>query len=91
MVGGGILLFGAAWTLHLNREGQITHRFTRVIDQLGQTGDEKLDVRLGGIYALERTRSGLPSVGRRDRRRRDLGRFLDGQGWLLERELRARP
>jgi uncharacterized protein YjbI with pentapeptide repeats len=54
MVGGGILLFGTAWTLHLNREGQITERFTRAIDQLGQTGDEKLDVRLGGIYALER-------------------------------------
>jgi hypothetical protein len=54
MVGGGILLFGTARTLHLNREGQITERFTRAIDQLGQTGDEKLDVRLGGIYALER-------------------------------------
>ena len=33
------------------REGQITERFTRAIDQLGS---DKLDVRLGGIYALER-------------------------------------
>jgi uncharacterized protein YjbI with pentapeptide repeats len=41
----------AARTYELQREGQITERFTRAIDQLG---DEKLDVRLGGIYALER-------------------------------------
>lgn len=32
-------------------EGQITERFTRAIEQLGS---EKLAVRLGGIYALER-------------------------------------
>jgi hypothetical protein len=38
-------------TYRLEREGQITERFTRAIDQLG---NEKLDVRLGGIYALER-------------------------------------
>ncbi|MGH3129712.1 MAG: hypothetical protein ACRDNX_02740, partial [Gaiellaceae bacterium] len=41
-------------TLEVNREGQITDRFTRAIDQLGQPGDDKLAVRLGGIYALER-------------------------------------
>ncbi|MCJ7751072.1 MAG: pentapeptide repeat-containing protein [Armatimonadetes bacterium] len=33
------------------REEQITERFTRAIEQLGS---EKLEVRLGGIYALER-------------------------------------
>jgi hypothetical protein len=33
------------------REGQITERFTRAAEQLGS---EKLEVRLGGIYALER-------------------------------------
>jgi hypothetical protein len=38
-------------TLQVNREGQITERFTRAIDQLG---NESEDVRLGGIYALER-------------------------------------
>jgi hypothetical protein len=35
----------------LDRQGQVTERFTRAIDQLGH---ENLDVRLGGIYALER-------------------------------------
>jgi pentapeptide repeat protein len=38
-------------TLEIAREGQITERFTRAIDQLGHA---HLDVRLGGIYALER-------------------------------------
>ncbi|MCA1666553.1 MAG: hypothetical protein LC793_03970, partial [Thermomicrobia bacterium] len=33
------------------REGQITERFTRAIDQLGSEKDE---IRLGAIYALER-------------------------------------
>ena len=32
-------------------EGQITERFTRAIEQLG---DDKMAIRLGGIYALER-------------------------------------
>ena len=45
----------AARTYELEREGQITERFTRAIDQLG---NEKLDVRLGGIYALERIAKG---------------------------------
>jgi hypothetical protein len=35
----------------LDQQGQITERFTRAIDQLGH---ERLDVRLGGIFALER-------------------------------------
>jgi len=38
-------------TLETTREGQITERFTRAIDQLGHA---HLDVRLGGIYGLER-------------------------------------
>jgi hypothetical protein len=33
------------------QEGQITERFTRAIEQLGS---ERMEVRLGGIYALER-------------------------------------
>lgn len=37
--------------LRLTREGQITERFTRAIDQLG---NDSLEIRLGGIYALER-------------------------------------
>lgn len=38
-------------------EGQITDRFTKAI---GQLGDEKLEVRLGGIYALERIAKDSP-------------------------------
>ncbi|MCA1697395.1 MAG: hypothetical protein LC790_00195, partial [Actinobacteria bacterium] len=41
----------AARNHELDRAGQITERFTRAIDQLGS---DKLAVRLGGIYALER-------------------------------------
>ena len=37
--------------LDITRQGQITERFTRAIDQLGS---EKLEIRLGGIYSLER-------------------------------------
>jgi hypothetical protein len=58
---GGALLLGAFFTwrqvqtgrqqVHLAEQGQITERFTRAIDQLGS---QHLDVRLGGIYALER-------------------------------------
>ena len=65
ILGGVILLFGIffAWeelkstrkfsneTLRVSEQGQITERFTRAIEQLG--GD-KLAMRLGGIYALER-------------------------------------
>jgi uncharacterized protein YjbI with pentapeptide repeats len=53
-LGGLAVLVGAFFTyrqLHTAREGQVTERFTRAIDQLGH---EKQDVRLGGIYALER-------------------------------------
>jgi len=51
---GLIAVIGAYYTSRtfaLNRQGQITERFTRAIDQLGS---QVLDVRLGGIYALER-------------------------------------
>jgi uncharacterized protein YjbI with pentapeptide repeats len=45
-------------TLELTEQGQITERFTRSIDQLGATdettGKPRLELRLGGIYALER-------------------------------------
>jgi hypothetical protein len=51
----GVLVLGGAFVawrqLLVTREGQITERFTRAIDQLG---DDKVEVRLGGIYALER-------------------------------------
>ncbi|WP_430501975.1 pentapeptide repeat-containing protein [Micromonospora trifolii] len=38
----------------LTAQGQITDRFTASIEQLGQPGAEKLDVRLGAIHALRR-------------------------------------
>ena len=38
-------------TLELTEQGQVTDRYTKAIEQLGS---EKLDVRIGGIYALER-------------------------------------
>ncbi|MCI4062793.1 pentapeptide repeat-containing protein [Micromonospora sp. R77] len=34
--------------------GQIADRFTQAIDQLGQPGTDKIDVRLGALYSLER-------------------------------------
>jgi hypothetical protein len=53
-LGGAAFLVGVYFTyrqLQTAREGQITERYTRAIDQLGHS---ELDVRLGGIYALER-------------------------------------
>jgi hypothetical protein len=44
-------------TLQLTEQGQITERFTHAIDQLGADnaeGGKNLELRLGGIYALER-------------------------------------
>ncbi len=38
-------------TLELNRRGQVTDRFGKAIDQLGKS--DQVDVRIGGIYALE--------------------------------------
>ncbi|MDT7765704.1 MAG: hypothetical protein QOC63_5124 [Mycobacterium sp.] len=39
----------------LTEQGQITDRFTKAVEQLGSgSGSDKLDVRLGGIYSLER-------------------------------------
>src|SRR5215207_705866 len=42
--------------LALSREGQITDRFTKAIEQLGASsnGGKNLEMRLGGIHALER-------------------------------------
>ena len=37
-----------------DREADQRERYTKAIDQLGTTGDEQVDVRLGGIYALQR-------------------------------------
>jgi hypothetical protein len=54
-LGAGLLAAGAllftARNFVLSREGQVTDRYTKAIEQLGS---DKLDVRIGGIYALER-------------------------------------
>jgi hypothetical protein len=49
--GGAGGLAYAAWTHRLSREGHLTDRYSKAVEQLG---DDKLEVRLGGIYALER-------------------------------------
>src|SRR4051794_16490557 len=49
-------------TYRLTQQGQLTDRYTKAIAQLG---DDKLDVRLGGIYALEQL--AYDSTGARDR------------------------
>ena len=54
ILAGGIATIGAVLTglsYRLNRAGQITERFTRATDQVGSA---ELEIRLGGIYALER-------------------------------------
>ena len=51
----GLLAIGAlvytGLNFRLSREGHVTDRYTKAIEQLGS---ERLDVRLGAIYALER-------------------------------------
>ncbi len=42
---------GGARTFEPAEQGQVTDRYTKAIEQLGS---DKLDVRIGGIYALER-------------------------------------
>ena len=51
---GLVVVAGAAATwqqVQISRHGHITDRITRAVDQLGQ---DTVDVRLGGLYALER-------------------------------------
>ncbi len=68
ILGGAAFLVGGFFTwqslkvaqenLKVSQEGQITDRFAKAIEQLGavdaKSGKKKLEVRLGGIYALER-------------------------------------
>ena len=67
IIGGFGLLLGLYFTwrrieisqqeLEATRDQQVTERFTRAIDQLGATddkGNKRMEIRLGGIYALER-------------------------------------
>jgi uncharacterized protein YjbI with pentapeptide repeats len=40
-------------TMAVTERGQITDRYSKAIEQLGQSGAKSIDLRLGGIYALE--------------------------------------
>src|SRR5215475_6813697 len=54
IVGGLVVLLGLYATfknVRVAEEGKLTERFSKAVELLGS---EKLDVRLGGIYALER-------------------------------------
>jgi hypothetical protein len=67
IVGGIVFLGGLIFTYNafrlqqntftLQQEGQFTDRFTKAISQLG---DDKLEIRLGGMYALERIAKDSP-------------------------------
>ena len=57
LAGGSLLMIGFffTWkTIRVTQEGQITDRFNKAVDHLGQ---DRLSVRLGGIYALARIAS----------------------------------
>ena len=66
-IGGAVILLGAYFAyrqlqtgreqLQIAQQGEVTERFTRAVDQLGHA---ELDVRLGGIYALERIANDSP-------------------------------
>jgi hypothetical protein len=40
-------------SLDLSRRGQVNERFAKAIEQLGESADDKVDVRIGAIYSLE--------------------------------------
>ena len=50
-------LGNTAETLRVSQQGQITERFTRAVDQLG---NDDVTIRLGGIYALDRIAGDSP-------------------------------
>jgi hypothetical protein len=58
LAGAGVGVYVGLRQLHLTREGQVTDRFLRAVDQLGS---DKVDVRFGGIFALERIAKDSPS------------------------------
>jgi len=68
ILGGGAVVIGIyfAWgNLTTARESQITESFTRAVDQLGaidRLGNSAIEIRLGGIYALER----ISTVSKKD-------------------------
>ncbi len=49
----GVTAYIAWCNLKVSEEKQIADKFSKAIDQLGSEGDEKIYIRLGGIYTLE--------------------------------------
>src|SRR5664280_880926 len=58
VLGAGVGLAYTARTYRLSREGHLTDRYTKAVEQLGS---DKIEVRLGGIYALERLMRDSPA------------------------------
>ena len=68
---GGIILLGGAYgtvqTMRISQETSQAEQFTRAIEQLGATHDDEkktanIEVRLGGIYTLERLAKTSPEI-----------------------------
>lgn len=60
IAGGLVVVIGLYLTwrrIQVTEEGQVTDRFSTAVEQLG---DQRLEVRLGGIYALERIAQDSP-------------------------------
>jgi uncharacterized protein YjbI with pentapeptide repeats len=64
LLGGSVLIVGLYFTargFQLTREGHLTARYSQAIEHLGH---DKMDVRIGGIYELERlTRDSVADAG----------------------------
>ncbi|HEX6347034.1 pentapeptide repeat-containing protein [Umezawaea sp.] len=61
LTAGLLVVIGAAatwWQVQVNREGQLTDRLTRAVEQIGSAN---ADVRIGGIYALKRIAENSPA------------------------------
>src|SRR5664279_1804546 len=58
VLGAGVGLAYTARTYRLSREGHLTDLYTKAVEQLGS---DKIEVRLGGIYALERLMRDSPT------------------------------
>lgn len=46
-------LYFAARNLAVTQRGQVTDRFSKAVEQLGESGPQRVAVRIGAIYALE--------------------------------------
>lgn len=57
-IGAAGALYFAFQANEVAKDKQITEQYAKAVEQLGTTGDDKLAVRLGGLYALERIANG---------------------------------